>query len=223
MGPDSWLLTKGPDAGDSYLDKVIFLGDSTTYGLLDRAILPGGQQSNQVWFGVSGHTITFKFHETIKVSDRYGAESGMTIVELAKKEQPEILVITLGVTGGVSYNMAEEVFVGLYAKLIDDILNASPNTKIICNTIYPVCRDIRSDYDADINNENIQKTNLWIKNLVKDRFTAGQSVYFLDSYSLLVGEDGYLPANMSNGDGLHLSDSALQKVVEIVRTHKIPD
>ena len=45
----------------------------------------------------------------------------------------------------------------------------------------------------------------------------------LDSYSLLVDEDGYLPQSFTNGDGLHLSDVALNKVVEIMRTHPIPD
>lgn len=226
-----WILTAGNDGGMDYQNRLIFLGDSTTYGLLDRGLLPGGKDSRQVWFGVTGHTITFKFHETIKITDTYDygtpdPASGLTIKDMAEKKKPEILVVTLGVTGGVSYfsnNMTEELFTMIYEKLIDDILQSSPETKIICNTIYPVCKEVDTKtVDADITNPNIQKANGWIEKTVASYYESGKNVYFLDSYSLLVGEDGYLPADYTNGDGLHLSDSALNKVLEILRTHQIP-
>lgn len=218
-----WILKASEDAGDAYQNNLTFLGDSTTYGLLDRAILQNGQQSNRVWFGVNGHTITFKFHQTIAVSNKYGASEGMLIKELAAQEKPEILVITIGVTGGVSYSMEQKAFTDLYNALIDDVLSASPQTKVICNTIYPVCKQIREDYGKYIDNEKIRNANNWIKELVGKRYLEGDSVYFLDSYSLLADADGYLPAALSNGDGLHLSDEGLRKVLEILRTHKIPD
>jgi hypothetical protein len=221
-----WILKESADMGEDYQDRLTFLGDSTTYGLLDRGILKDGQLSRQVWYGVTGHTITFKFHQTTSVSNVFGVTApadGMLITEMAEKEKPEILVITLGVTGGVSYNMEEQLFKTIYDVLIADILNASPNTKIICNSIYPVCKVRDAGLDSDINNENISKTNGWIEELVKDRHQKGEAVYYLDSYSLLIDEDGYLPQSFSNGDGLHLSDVALNKVVEIMRTHPIPD
>lgn len=229
--PAPWILQEGEDGGDAYQDSLTFLGDSTTYGLLDRGLLSGGKDSKQVWFGVTGHTITFKFHDTIKITDTYDygtpdLSSGLTIKQMAEKKKPEILVITLGVTGGVSYfsnNMTEELFTAIYAKLIDDILSSSPNTKIICNTIYPVCKVVNTEtVDADITNPNIKIANGWIEKTVRSYYESGKNVYFLDSYSALVGEDGYLPANYTNGDGLHLSDSALLAVLQLLRTHRIP-
>ncbi len=223
-----WLLVSGEDGGTAYQDSLIFLGDSTTYGLLDRGILSDGKASKQVWFGISGHTITFKFHDTAKITDTYGETDltkGYTIAEMAGNKKPPVLVITLGVTGGVSYfsnNMDEALFTTLYEKLINDILESSPDTKIICNSIYPVCKVVDSTVDADITNENISKANGWIKNVVKSNYESGKDVYYLDSYSQLIGEDGYLPATYTNGDGLHLSDSALKAVLELIRTHRIP-
>ncbi len=225
-----WILKESEDQGISYQDRLTFLGDSTTYGLLDRALLTNGKDSKQVWFGVSGHTITFKFHETIKITDTYdygtpNLEAGLTIKDMAKAKKPEILVITLGVTGGVSYfshNMNEDTFSALYAKLIDDILEVSPNTKIICNSIYPVCKVVDKSVDEDITNHNIKKANGWIENLVENYYGKGKNVYYLDSYSALLDEEGYLPADYTNGDGLHLSDNALKTVLELLRTHPIP-
>ena len=81
---------------------------------------------------------------------------------------------------------------------------------------------VDSTVDADITNENISKANRWIKNVVKSNYESGKAVYYLDSYSQLIGEDGYLPATYTNGDGLHLSDSALKAVLELIRTHRIP-
>ncbi len=220
---EPWILQQGMDGGQNYLSSLTFLGDSTTYGLIEAGVLPDGKDTEQVWFGVTGRTITFSYVETVKVTNDRSDKEGMTIVQMAAQEKPEVLVITLGVTGGVSSGLSKEAFSALYSKMITDILNASPDTKIICNSIYPVCKSISSDLAPRIDNEKISAANEWILQVVQDRYEQGNAVYYLDSYSSLIGADGYLPENFSNGDGLHLSALAFQKVLSLLRTHKVPN
>ena len=110
---DGWLLHETADAGMEYQNALTFLGDSTTYGMLPYEALPGGKENKQVWKGAVGNTITFLYVETVKILYPETGEE-LTIKEAARKAQPEYLVITLGVTGGVSQNLSEEDFKRLY-------------------------------------------------------------------------------------------------------------
>ena len=95
-----YLLGETADAGIEYQDKIVFLGDSTTYSLLYYGVLSGGKESTQIWTPKSrtlaldmALTTTILYPET---------EEEITIEEAARRKQPEIMVITLGVNG-VSY------------------------------------------------------------------------------------------------------------------------
>ena len=44
-------------------------------------------------------------------------------------------------------------------------------------------------------------------------------VKYLDTISVLQGPDGYLPYELSNGDGIHLSPAGFTKVLDYLRTH----
>ena len=119
-------------------------------------------------------------------------------------------MLTLGVNG-VSF-MDEEWFTRDYGALIDLIRGASPDTKIIMNSIYPVAASYK--WLNDINNEKIRAANGWIERLAEEK-----GVRFLYSYECLVGEDGNLPEEDQNGDGIHLNGEAFTKVMEYIRTH----
>ena len=60
----------------------------------------------------------------------------LSIADAVARAKPEILVITLGVNG-VSF-MDEAWFTRDYTALVQMVQAASPNTKIILNSIYPV-------------------------------------------------------------------------------------
>ena len=50
----SAILGETPDAGQAYQDSIVFLGDSTTYGMIPYAVLTDGKQTKQVWTPSSG-------------------------------------------------------------------------------------------------------------------------------------------------------------------------
>ncbi len=207
---DAVELGETEDAGQAYIDSITFLGDSTTYGLKAYGVLSGREDTTQVWTPTSGTlTLSNQSFATI-VYPETGEE--ITIAEAVRRAKPTLLVITLGVNG-VSF-MDEEYFKSEYAKLIESVRKESPDTKIICNSIYPVA----SYYEhlQSINRENITAANGWIRSVAEATGTR-----YLDSASVLKDADGWLPDSYCNGDGIHLNSSGFLAVLEYMRTHAL--
>lgn len=204
----SVVLGETEDAGQAYIDKMVFLGDSTTYGLKYYEVLSGGKNTQQVWTPASGTLSLFNYSTATIVFPETGEE--ISIVDAVTRKQPEYLVITLGVNG-VS-QMDEDWFKQDYTGLVESIQAASPNTKIICNSIYPV----ENDYEqiAYINNTNIPQANEWIKAVAE-----ATGCKYTDSASVLKAEDGSLREDYGNGDGIHLNADGFNAVLEYLRTH----
>ena len=202
-------LAETEDAGSAYLDKFVFLGDSTTYGLKYYGVLSGGSNTTQVWTPASG---TLSLHQQSFVTIVY-PETGeeLTIVEAVTKKQPEYMLITVGVNG-VSF-MDEEYFTSEYTKLVQNIQTASPNTKIILNSMYPVASSYK--YLSDINNNKITAANVWVEKVAEST-----GVRFLNSFETIVGADGWLPQEKQNGDGIHLNADGFQQILDYIRTHE---
>ncbi len=199
-----------PDAGRAYLDKIVFLGDSTTYGIGYyygigyKELCP----ASQVWTPKSG-TLTLSYYNIATIVYPATKEE-ISIEDAVKRAKPEIMVITLGVNG-VSF-MDEEWFIRDYTALVQLIQAASPDTKIILNSIYPVAKSYK--YQKDINNDKINAANGWVERVAEDT-----GVRFLNSRECLVGADGWLPESSQNGDGLHLTGEAFTTVMQYIRTH----
>ena len=134
----------------------------------------------------------------------------ISIEDAVKTAKPKYLLITLGVNG-IAF-MDEEWFIRDYTALVEMVRAASPDTKIILNSIYPVAASYQ--YLKDINNDRIRAANGWIERIAETTGTR-----FLNSYECLVGPDGFLPEESQNGDGLHLTGEAFGKVMEYIRTH----
>ena len=204
----SVLLAETEDAGQEYIDKLTFLGDSTTYGLKYYEVLSGGKNTTQVWTPASGTLTLFNYATATIVFPEDGQE--ISIVDAVTRKLPEYLVITLGVNG-VSM-MDEDWFKTDYTALVQSIQAASPDTKIICNSIYPV----ENDYEQieSINNTNIPQANEWIKAVAE-----ATGCKYADSASVLKAEDGSLREDYGIGDGIHLNADGFNAVLNYLRTH----
>jgi len=203
-------LAETADAGREYLDKIIFLGDSTTYGI--GVYYAAGYTelcpASQVWTPASG-TLTLSYYNIATVVYPETGEE-IPIADAVERAKPEYMLLTLGVNG-ISF-MDEEWFIRDYTALVEMIQEASPETKIILNSIYPVAASY--PYQADINNEKIVAANGWI-----ERIAEATGCRYLNSFECLVGADGNLPETAQNGDGLHLNGEAFTTVMQYIRTH----
>ncbi len=202
-------LAETEDAGTEYLDKLTFLGDSTTYGLKAYAVLSGGENTKQVWTPSSG-TLTLSYQSIATIVYPETGEE-IPITDAVSRAKPEYMVITLGVNG-VSF-MDEENFVREYTDLVKRIQENSPDTKIILNSIYPVAASYQ--YQSDINNDKIRAANGWVERVAGDT-----GVRFLNSFEAIVGEDGYLPEQYQNGDGIHLNTAGFNIILDYIKTHE---
>ena len=208
--PDT-VLTETADAGQAYIDKIVFLGDSTTYGLRAYKMLAGGKDTTQVWTPKTGTlTLSQASFATIVYPE---TDEELTIADAVAKKKPEYLVITLGVNG-VAF-MKEDYFKSEYKKIIDSVQTASPDTKIICQSIFPVAKSYaRLD---SINNDLIDAANKWICEIA-----AECGVKYLDTNSALRDADGWLPEDYHNGDGMHLQTNSFTIELNDIRTHAWP-
>ncbi len=207
------ILEEGADAGQSYQDKIIFVGDSTTHHLRNREVLSGGKNTTQVWTPTSG-TLTLAYALTVKILDP-GTNTEMTIMDAAGLNKPEIMVITLGMNG-ISF-MKEDSFKTVYTALINGILEQSPDTKIILQSIFPRALEGNENY-ASISQEMIDSGNVWVQDIAREC-----NVYYLDTESVLKDENGYLRSEYSVGDGIHISREGYQVILQFIRTHPIPE
>ena len=206
----SAVLGQTADMGQDYIDSIIFLGDSTTYHMINRAVLSGGKDTKQVWSGALGTlTLDGNIHKTTIVYPETDTE--MTVAEAAAQEKPKYMVITLGVNG-VAY-ATETQFTAYYGKLIDAIKQASPDTKIILQSVFPVS----AAYDqkgGKLCNANIDIANGWIMQLA-----ANKGCKYLDTASVLKNDEGTMIALYDAGDGIHMTADGYKAILQYIRTH----
>lgn len=206
------VLRETSDAGQEYIDNIIFLGDSTTHGLKSYKMLKDERDTKQVWTPVNG-TLTLSQASIVKILYP-DTDEEILIIEAVKNKKPSIMIITLGVNG-ISF-MKEDYFKNEYIKLINSIKDESPNTLIILQSIFPVARSYANQ--DSINNEKITAANQWIIDIA-----AETGVKYLNTNSVLTDEEGYLPEEYQNGDGIHFNETAFNIELDYIRTHAYHD
>lgn len=209
---DSVVLPETPDAGLAYQDSLTFVGDSLTAHLVSRAVLTDGKNTRQVWRSES-NMINLNSEVTSAKIIYPATGEKMTIAEAAAAAKPPILIITLGTDWGVSY-LSEQEFKDCYSKLVRQIKEASPDTVIILQSIFPVTKDC-----TVLNNQKIDTANTWVKAIA-----AENGCRYLDTQSVLKDGNNCLKAEYCNStDGIHLTASAYEAILAYIRTHAVTD
>ena len=210
-------LGETDDMGQSYLEKIVFLGDSNTAHLSSKHYtkIEGMVDDSQIWTG-DGDTLalSMSIDRTTIIDPEDGSASSLP--ELAAKYKPEYLVITVGYN---SRNMEDEGFIRSYKKMVNTVKENSPSTKIILQSIFPVLKGDNVP-DADVANARLDTLNGYILNIAEEL-----DVKYLDTKSVLKDENGHLKAGYSksggfnHSDGYHLNDVGLLAVLNYIKTH----
>lgn len=207
---DGVTLPLTADAGIAYQDKIIFVGDSLTAHLINRGVLTGGTDTKQVW-RCENNMMNLNSEVTAAKIIYPGTGEKMTVAEAAARAKPEIMIITLGTDWGVSY-LGETEFKACYTALVKAIQKASPKTKIILQSIFPVTAGCTS-----LDNTKIDTANTWVKAVA-----AENGCYYLDTQSILKDERNCLKENYCNSsDGIHMGKEAYVAILEYIRTHAL--
>ncbi len=212
--PTDVTLKEGEDAGMAYIDKMIFFGESTTAHLSSRGGLSNGV--GQVWKDASG---------TKRLSSRLLSETivypptgeSITLEEAVRLEKPEYMVLSFGLNGITDFIKDKASYVNNYNKLIRAIREASPDTKIILQSVYPVTAACEGWNESGATVSQYTRTlNEWLPEIA----AMNPNVRYVDTASVLTDEDGCLDERYDyNGDGVHLTADAYVKIISYLRTH----
>ena len=206
---DDVILPETPDAGTSYQDGIVFVGDSITAHLVDRGGLTGGVLTQQVWH-TKDKTLNLNAEVVTKQIILPATKEKMTVAEAAERTKPQIMVITLGIDWGVAY-LNESDFKACYTALVKAVQKASPKTTVILQSIFPITEKAES---KNLTNEKINICNDWVK-AVADACGCP----YLDTQSVLKDENGLLKAEYATSDGIHITAEGYQTILQYIRTH----
>lgn len=197
------ILPETASESDEYVNETVFIGDSLSVGLRAYKILPDSNVlaagSIDPYHAINDKLIMLPYAEKV------------TIPEACGYYKPKRAVITLG-TNSVSWRTPEK-FTRLYSDLIDKILEYSPETEIVIQSIPPVS-EAYEEGGSKITNKLINTFNEHLALLCRER-----GLKFLNTAEALKDERGYLNEKYQSGDGLHLNKSAYQIWINYFRTH----
>ena len=213
----SVILEKSEDMGKDYIDSFVFFGESTTYHLKSREVLSGGKNTAQVLGNSSG---TAMLDERTRDMYVIHPESGelVTLSEALSRKKPKYLLLSFGLNGATAkVKRGEEYFKSCYLSLINTVRTASPKTKIIISSCYPVAENMdMSNYSVTLDGLNgcIATLNAWALELCEEN-----GLRYLNANEVLTDGQGRLKLEYQVGDGHHLTREAYIKILEYIRTH----
>lgn len=202
----STILEQTADAGDSYLDETLFLGDSNTarmYRMFDYCSYDNAIGS----VGMTAKSLASFACVQVSTSSGY-----ITMPQAVAKLQPRRVILTFGTNDlNPSYKAAD--FVKNYQTGIEAIVTAYPSVDIIVNAIPPI--------GQQHSNQSLTQTQVdeYNKALVEMCQTKGWK--FLNSAEVLKDSvTGYAKSGyVETSDGIHLTRTAMDALFNYIRTH----
>ena len=193
-------VTETADTKENFVDSLTFLGDSITAHMQQRAKV----RPEQIWAAKNRYlNLDSRITYAKIVAPDTGEEE--TIATVAARLKPRYLVITLGIDYGVYYYRNKpDTFRHYYEKLLSSIEEASPDTVLILQSIFPVGRS-----SVAITNEMVRNANGIIREIAGARGLA-----FVDQTPVLADDAGFLrPEYCYSNDGIHLTASAYDAIL----------
>ena len=203
---NSTILEETADAGDSYIDETLFLGDSNTarmYRMFDYCSYDNAIGS----VGMSAKSLATFACVQLSTSSSY-----ITMPQAVAKLQPRRVLLTFGTNDlNPSYKAAD--FVKNYQTGIEAIVTAYPSVDIIVNSIPPIGQQ---HSNQSLTQSQVDEYN---KALVEMCQTKGWK--FLNSAEVLKDSaTGYAKSGyVETSDGIHLTRTAMEALFTYIRTH----
>ena len=192
----------------SWFSDAAFLGDSLTAGFCANEYnIDVGGALICGYEGVSPNTIVNR--TTAKNPDR-GEEVALDVLAAA---QPAKLYILIG-TNALVATGNDESFLNYYARMLDELRTALPNTAFYVQSILAGTQETVAEDAPGLAPDRLATINAAIQNLCAER-----GCYFLDLNAEFSDESGYLLSDYAQPDGIHLTVSGYNKWVSYLCTH----
>ena len=200
------ILPETEDAGQTYIDETLFIGDSNTVRSMFYEVT-GTKWANVV--GAVSMGIQHVVSDPIAISEFGSGVGKVDVCSSVGIIKPKRIVITYGTNNS---NWAVESFIAEYKKAAKAISEAYPYADIIINAIPPVDR-VR-DYP------NITMQQIDIFNAALAEMCAQEGYKFLNSAEAMKDEvTGFAKKDFTISDGIHLSKNGFEALFNYIRTH----
>ena len=192
----------------SWFADAAFLGDSLTAGFCANEYnIDVGGALICGYRSISPNTIVNRTNVT---SPDRGEEVALDVLAA---NQPAKLYILLG-TNALVQTGNEDSFINYYARMLDELRAALPNTTFYVQSILCATQETVEDDAPGLSPDHIGPINQQIKALCEER-----GLYYLDLNAEFSDENGYLLTDYAQPDGIHLTVSGYNKWVSYLCTH----
>ena len=166
--------------------------------------------------------IAVEYDAAVALSGREGAALSILLVIvvmlalwqwLLAANQPAKLYLLLG-TNALVQTGNEDSFINYYARMLDELRAALPNTTFYVQSILCATQETVEDDAPGLSPDHIGPINQQIKALCEER-----GLYYLDLNAEFSDENGYLLTDYAQPDGIHLTVSGYNKWVSYLCTH----
>ena len=200
------ILPESSDAGQTYVDETLFLGDSNTarmYRMFDFCTYDNAIGS----VGMSAKSLA-----TYACVELNNSGSYVTMAKAVAGMQPKRVIITFG-TNDLSPSYKAADFVKNYQTGIESIVEAYPSVDIIINAIPPL--------GQQHSNQSLTQTQVDEYNKALVEMCEQKGWKFLNSAEVLKDSaTGYAKSGyVESSDGIHLTHAAMEALFTYVRTH----
>ena len=202
----STILEQAADAGDSYVDETLFLGDSNTarmYRMFDYCSYDNAIGS----VGMTAKSLATFACVQVSTSSGY-----ITMPQAVAKLQPRRVILTFG-TNDLNPGYKTADFVKNYQTGIEAIVTAYPSVDIIVNAIPPI--------GQQHSNQSLTQTQVDEYNKALVEMCQEKGWKFLNSAEVLKDSvTGYAKSGyVESSDGIHLTRAAMEALFDYIRTH----
>lgn len=205
------VLPTGADAGRSYLDETLFIGDSNTARYLlyadDTGTAFTSLSNNIGVVSMGAGAIT-----TLKCEKFKGSSTMYTVPESVAMLKPKRIIICYGTNNLSGASTDATRFIATYLQGLQAIRQAWSYCDIIVSAIPPL--------DKQRENTNLTMTQVDAYNAALVQMCEENGFKFLNSAEVLRDDTtGWAKTDYTLSDGVHLSKKAVEAYFTYVRTH----
>lgn len=205
------VLPAGADAGRSYLDETLFIGDSNTARYLlyadDTGTAFTSLSNNIGVVSMGAGAIT-----TLKCEKFKGSPTMYTVPESVAMLKPKRIIICYGTNNLSGASTDATRFIATYLQGLQAIRQAWSYCDIIVSAIPPL--------DKQRENTNLTMTQVDAYNAALVQMCEENGFKFLNSAEVLRDDTtGWAKTDYTLSDGVHLSKKAVEAYFTYVRTH----
>lgn len=205
------VLPAGADAGRSYLDETLFIGDSNTARYLlyadDTGTAFTSLSNNIGVVSMGAGAIT-----TLKCEKFKGSSTMYTVPESVAMLKPKRIIICYGTNNLSGASTDATRFIATYLQGLQAIRQAWSYCDIIVSAIPPL--------DKQRENTNLTMTQVDAYNTALVQMCEENGFKFLNSAEVLRDDaTGWAKTDYTLSDGVHLSKKAVEAYFTYVRTH----